>query len=164
VNLRPLMLCVLGLLLALPVAYAETAPDFALRDTANQEVRLSELKGKVVLVNFWATWCAPCQVEMPHLEAMYKKYKDQGFEVVAISTDDARTGSKVKPMVRSKGYTFTVLLDKETEVVTQYNPAKTLPYTVLIDRKGNVVYRHSGYTAGDEVELEAKVKELLGAQ
>ncbi len=162
--LRTLLLSFLGLFLALPTAMAETAPDFALRDTNNQEVRLSELQGKVVILNFWATWCGPCQVEMPHLEAMYKKYKANGLEVVAVSADDARSASRVKPMVKSKGYTFTVLLDKETEVVAQYNPRKELPYTVIIDQKGNVFYRHAGYTAGDEHKLEAKVKELLGLQ
>ena len=162
--LRTLALSVLGLSLALPVALAETAPDFALRSTENQEVKLSELKGKVVILNFWATWCGPCQVEMPHLEAMYQKYKDAGLEIVAVSADDARSASRVKPMVKSKGYTFTVLLDKETEVVAQYNPRKELPYTVIIDQQGNVIYRHAGYTAGDELKLEAKVKELLGVE
>lgn len=163
-NLRPLLMCVLGLMLAAPTAYAETAPDFALRDTANQEVKLSELRGQVVVLNFWATWCGPCQVEMPHLEAMYKKYGDKGMTVIAVSADDARSASRVKPLVRSKGYTFTVLLDKETEVVAAYNPRKELPYTVIIDQKGNVAYRHAGYTAGDEDKLEAKVKELLGIE
>ena len=163
-TLRSLFALALGLLLVVPVAWAETAPDFALRDTANQEVRLSSLKGKVVILNFWATWCGPCQGEMPHLETMYKKYKHQGLEVVAVSADDARSASRVKPMVKSKGYTFTVLLDKETEVVAQYNPRKELPYTVIIDQQGNVSYRHAGYTAGDELTLEAKVKELLGVE
>jgi peroxiredoxin len=161
--MRSLALSVLALMLALPVAFAGSAPDFALRDTANQEVRLSDYQGKVVLVNFWATWCAPCQVEMPHLDAFYKKYGKDGLVVLAISTDDARSASRVKPLVRSKGYTFTVLLDKETEVVAQYNPRKELPYTVIIDRQGNIVFRHSGYTAGDEIKLEAEIMKLLKA-
>ena len=79
-----------------------------------------------------------------------------------ISVDEARTSSRVKPHIKSKGFTFPVLMDTSTEVVTQYNPQKTLPYSVLVDREGSIVWRHSGYSPGDEVTLEAKAKELLG--
>ncbi len=143
-------------------ALAETAPDFSLRNLENKEVKLSDYRGSVVLVNFWATWCVPCQVEMPHLETMYSELQDQGFVVLAISADDARSKSRVKPLVKSKGYTFPVLLDTETQVVTQYNPQKILPYTVLVDREGELVYRHQGYNTGDEVEMREQIEALLG--
>lgn len=143
-------------------AAEEVAPTFTLRDVNNQEVSLESLRGKVVLVNFWATWCVPCMVEMPHLNALYEELKDQGFVVLSVSTDDARTASRVKPLIKSKGYSFPVLLDKETQVIAQYNPQKTLPYTVVVDRTGKVAYRHAGYTEGDEVELKKKVLALLG--
>ena len=140
----------------------EPAPDFSLRDINGKEVSLSSHKGKVVLVNFWATWCGPCKLEMPHLDKMDREFEAKGFEVISISTDDARAASKVKPLIKRGGYGFTVLLDKDTSVVSQYNPAKTLPYNVLIDRDGNIHKVFQGYNPGDEVELRHEVEALLG--
>lgn len=159
--MKSLLLSVLGLLLFVAPVQAQQAPDFTLRNLENQEVSLSDLRGKVVLINFWATWCGPCQVEMPHLQRMHDELGGQGLTILAVSVDEARTSSRVKPHIKSKGFTFPVLLDTATEVVSQYNPQKTLPYSVLVDRQGNVSWRHSGYSPGDEVALEAKVKELL---
>jgi peroxiredoxin len=151
-----------GVFLAGGVAVAgEAAPDFTLRDINGQQVSLSSFKGKVVLLNFWATWCGPCKLEMPHLDKMDRELEEKGFEVISISTDDARASSKVKPLVKRGGYGFTVLLDKETTVVSQYNPAKTLPYNVLIDRTGAIHKVFQGYNPGDEVELRAEVESLL---
>jgi peroxiredoxin len=147
-----------------PLAMAGEASDFTLRDINNQEVQLSDLKGKVVVLSFWATWCAPCKEEMPHLQRMYDKYKDKGFVVLSISSDDARTASRVKPFIRSKGFTFPVLLDKQSKVTTTYNPGKTLPWTVVIDRNFDVAKVHSGYNPGDEEELDEEVVALLEAK
>ena len=144
-------------------ALGEVAPDFTLRDMDNQSVSLSSLKGKVVLINFWATWCGPCQVEMPHLQKMYTELGAKGFTVLSVSADDARTASLVKPLIKKNGYTFPVLLDKETTVVAQYNPAKTLPYSVLLDREGKIAKVHQGYNPGDEVALKKEVEALLAA-
>ena len=144
-------------------AASEPAPDFSLRDINGKEVSLSSHKGKVVLVNFWATWCGPCKLEMPHLDKMDRDLEAKGFEVISISTDDARAASKVKPLIKRGGYGFTVLLDKDTSVVSQYNPAKTLPYNVLIDRDGNIHKVFQGYNPGDEVELRHEVETLLGS-
>ncbi|HJN72327.1 MAG TPA: TlpA disulfide reductase family protein [Myxococcota bacterium] len=155
----------LALALALGSAdAADKAPDFTLRNLQNEEVTLSELEGNVVLINFWATWCAPCLVEMPYIEELYTTHKDEGFVVLAISADDARSASKVKPTVKSKGWSFPVLLDKQTTVVTQYNPQKTLPYTELLNEDLEVIWKHQGYTAGDETELQHKVEEALAAK
>jgi peroxiredoxin len=141
----------------------EPAPDFTLRDINGTEVSLSSYRGKVVLVNFWATWCGPCKLEMPHLDKMDREFEEKGFEVISISTDDARAASKVKPLIKRGGYGFTVLLDKDTTVVSQYNPAKTLPYNVLIDRSGKIHKVYQGYNPGDETELRAAVEALLGS-
>lgn len=143
-------------------ALGEQAPAFSLRDINGVQVNLDDYQGKVVLLNFWATWCQPCQVEMPHLDKMDKDYKDQGFAVLSISTDDARSASMVKPLVKRNGFQFRVLLDKETSVVSQYNPAKELPYNVLMDREHRIVAVFKGYNPGDEVGMRAKVAEVLG--
>ena len=145
-------------------ATGDKVGEFALRDINNQEVKLSDFEDQVVLLSFWATWCSPCMVELPHVQRIYETYKDDGFVVRAISADDARSSSKVKPMVKSKGWTFPVLLDKQTKVVNERNPGKTLPYTELLNPSHEVIWKHQGYNPGDEVELEEKVKEAVAAK
>jgi peroxiredoxin len=161
-RLRNLVAAMLMLFSASVARAGETASDFTLRDVNGSQVTLSGLKDKVVVLSFWATWCGPCKEEMPHLQKMYDAHKDQGLVVLSISTDDARSASRVKPYVMKMGYSFPVLLDRESTVIGAYNPAKTLPYTVVIDRKGEVVRRTSGYNPGDETELEAFLVSTLG--
>jgi len=146
-------------------AHAENvlAPDFTLRDIISKEkVTLSNMRGKVVLINFWATWCQPCQAEMPHLQAIYDEFKDQGFEVLSISIDEARDASKVKPLIRRGKYTFPVLHDKKTQVIPLYNPEQTLPYNALVDKEGKLVWTKLSYAPGEEKLLREKVMEQLG--
>jgi peroxiredoxin len=142
-------------------AEAGAAMDFSLRDLNNVSHTLSQYKGKVVVMSFWATWCGPCQVEMPHLQAMYTELGPQGLVILGISTDDARTSSQVRTIVNAKKVTYPILLDTDTAVVARYNPAKTLPYTVTVDRAGAVADQHAGYNAGDEVKLKELVVGLL---
>jgi len=138
------------------------APDFTLRDINKKKVTLSEHKGKVVLINFWATWCQPCQAEMPHLQAIYDEFKDEGFEILSISIDESRDSSKVKPLIRRGKYTFPVLLDKQTKVIPLYNPDQTLPYNVLVNKEGEMVWTKLSYAPGEEKLLREKVMEQLG--
>ena len=149
------MVAALLLASAAPAFAGEAASDFTLRDVNGSDLTLSGLKDKVVVLSFWATWCGPCKEEMPHLQKMYDEHKDDGLVVLSISTDDARSASRVKPYIKKMGYTFPVLLDRDSTVIGTYNPSKTLPYTVVIDRKGEVVRRTSGYNPGDETELES---------
>lgn len=139
------------------------APDFTLKSLDGQTVTLSDYRGKkVVLINFWSTTCDPCMVEMPHLVELYKKHKDKGFEVLAISLDGPETLSLVPSAVKQKEMIFPVLLDEETSVVTRYNPKRDMPFNVVVDKAGNVVFKRSSYTAGDEVTLAAAVEKALG--
>lgn len=165
-------LLVAGLsLAAAPAAHAQAvAPAFSgqnLNPRATQhqgEVSLEGLQGQVVLLNFWATWCGPCKLEMPHLESIYQDNKDKGFVVVSVSIDDARDKSQIKPTVMSKRLSFPVIHDQDTSIVSQYNPTKTLPYTVIIDREGRIAQVHQGYTPGDETALRQEVEALVGSE
>jgi len=142
----------------------DKAADFTLRDIDGNTVTLSEKIGNVVLVSFWATWCGPCKEEMPHLQKLYTEKKDEGLVVLSISTDDARSASKVKPYIKKNGYNFTVLLDRDSSVIGTYNPAKTLPYTVVIDRAGEIAKQTQGFNPGDEKALEELVIGLLAKE
>jgi len=158
----PIVAAVLCLALSLSPAQAgNDAPSFTLKDLNRQQVSLSDYRGSVVLVNFWATWCGPCKQEMPHLDKMNTEFGSQGFVVLSISTDDARKSSQVKSYIRARQYGFTVLLDTESTAISQYNPSKSLPYTALIDRQGKIHKIFQGYTPGEEVELRAEVKKLV---
>lgn len=147
-----------------PVTPGDRAPTFALRDLDNAEVKLEDHLGKVTLLSFWATWCAPCMVELGHVDRLYRTYKDQGFMVLAISADDTRSTGRVKPLVKSKAWSFPVLLDPQTRVVALYNPTKTLPYSELLNEKHEVIWKHQGYTPGDEVHLEQRIQAALAAR
>lgn len=158
-----------GLAVASPSWAQAVAPAFSGQNlnpkaTEYTEVSLADLQGKVVLLNFWATWCGPCKLEMPHLETLYTDHKDKGFVVVSVSIDDARDKSQIKPAIMSKKLTFPVIHDQDTSIVSQYNPTKTLPYTVIIDREGRIAQVHQGYTPGDETALRAEVEALLGSE
>lgn len=143
---------------AAPVRNAE---DFALRDVEGHDVRLSNYTGKVVLLDFWQTWCIPCAAEIPHLQRFYETYKDKGFVVLGISMDGPETVAQVGPFVQRYGLTFPVLLDEETRVTALYNPARSAPLSVLIGRDGRIVRTREGYDAGDEKLIETDVQKAL---
>jgi peroxiredoxin len=137
------------------------APDFRLQDLRGEAQALSQFKGKVLLINFWATWCAPCLKELQHFQQMHESMQKDGLEILAISIDEAQTVSQVGPLINRYGYTFRVLLDTEGRVVTLYNPNRHSPYSVLVDRKGQIRMTHEGYTPGDEIAMKNKLKALL---
>jgi peroxiredoxin/Cu/Ag efflux protein CusF len=118
------------------------APDFTLLTLSGAPIRLSDLRGKVVLLNFWVTWCGSCRAEMPTVDALYRRYKDRGLEVLAVNLDAATT-SKVQAFVGELGVTFRVGLDPSSSIARTYRVAG-LPTTYLIDRAGNVVVQEIG--------------------
>lgn len=138
------------------------APDFSLPSLDGKTVQLSEYIGKnVVLINFWSTTCDPCMVEMPHFVELYKRHKDKGFVVLAISLDGPESRAQVSSVVHDKEMIFPVLLDEETTVVARYNPKRELPYSVIIGRDGSIVHKRAGYNPGDEKSLTAEVEKAL---
>jgi peroxiredoxin len=117
----------------------EPAPNFQLRDMKGRIVSLSDLRGKVVLLNFWATWCGPCRVEMPAMERLYRTYDRKDFEILAVSTD-AQGAAVTRPFQEENKLTFPILHDSDFRVGLSYG-ARTLPMTFMVDRQG-VVRQH----------------------
>jgi peroxiredoxin len=137
------------------------ATNFKLESIDGSQVELSKLYGKgPILISFWATWCKPCIEEMVELNKIYEELKDKGFSLLAISTDNEKTVAKVKPFIKSRGYEFTVLLDKNSEVARKYY-AQQIPFSVLLDKDGKIIQTHLGYKKGDEKKLKEKILSLL---
>jgi thiol-disulfide isomerase/thioredoxin len=125
-----------------PRAASFPAPDFTLPTLSGAPIHLSELRGKVVLLNFWATWCVPCRTEMPSLEALYQRYQERGLDILAINVDTLSTAG-VEAFVQEGGVTFRIALDPSWSTARVYGVVG-LPTTYLIDREGNVVVREVG--------------------
>lgn len=139
-----------------PVAGA--APDFTLKSNQDKNIRLQDLRGEVVLLNFWASWCGPCRQEMPLMNDIYAEYKDLGFTILAVNVDedsaDANRFLKVVPV------DFPVLYDSDSKISEMYQ-VDAMPTTVLIDRDGNKRFHHRGYKVGYEDEYSKQVRALV---
>jgi peroxiredoxin len=139
-------------------ASASIAPSFALPSRAGETVTLDKLKGQVVMINFWASWCGPCRTEMPLLEQMYKRYSPLGFTLLGVNVEaDTKDAEK---WLAATPVSFPVLFDKESKVSKMYD-VNAMPSTVFIDRKGNVRYLHRGYKNGDESEYLNQIRTLI---
>ncbi len=165
-SLFPLVLLLSILLLSFS-AFAEgsskttSAPDFTLKDINGKQVKLSQvLESGPVLLDFWATWCVPCKQALPHLAKIHETYKDKGFTLLAISTDNTRSVGKVRPYARSQKWEFPVLLDTDNELLKRYR-GTSVPHTVLISQEGNIIKTWIGYHPGEEEEIESEIVKLL---
>jgi len=134
------------------------AANFSLADASGAKIVLADYKGKVVLLNFWATWCGPCKVEIPWFVEFNKTYKDRGFAVVGVSLDDDGWKS-VKPYLAEKKIDYTVVVGND-EVSKAYGDVDSLPTTFIIDRDGRIAFVHTGLVGKDTYEKE--IRSLLG--
>lgn len=125
-----------------PAKDRQAAPDFTLKDASGQTVKLSQFKGKVVLLNFWATWCGPCKIEIPWFIAFEKQYKDRGFAVVGVAMDEDGW-EVVKPYIETRQVNYRVVMGDDV-VAQLYGGVESLPTTFLIDREGRVASVHIG--------------------
>lgn len=134
------------------------APDFALKSSTGENLRLSEYRGDVVMINFWATWCGPCRQEMPLLDDLYNRYERVGFNLLGVNIDD--DSNRAMDMIRELGVNFPVLFDASKEVSKMYR-VDAMPVTVIVDREGTVRYVHQGYKPGYEEKYLDQVRSLL---
>ncbi|MCP9446675.1 MAG: TlpA family protein disulfide reductase [Nitrospira sp.] len=141
------------------VRIGDQAPDFYLQDLHGETIRLSQFRGKVVLLNFWATWCGPCRIEMPALEQLYQRFGRKDFEILAISTDP-QGPTVTRPFQREKGVTFPILHDPDMHVGLTYG-ARTLPLSVMVDRRGMVRKKIFGARDWDSPEAHDLIRILM---
>ena len=142
-----------------PPSMGSPAPDFQLIDLQGNRQALPDYHGKVVLLNFWATWCGPCRVEMPSMESLYQDLKDEGLAILAISSDPQ--GSIVtRPFVAAQGLTFPILHDSDYRVSGSYG-VRTLPMSFLIDRNGTLTHRVFGARDWNSPEARELIDGLL---
>ncbi len=134
------------------------APDFELENLAGESVRLSSLKGNVVFLNFWATWCPPCRAEMPSMQTLFEKFSDEDFEIIAIDLQESKR--TVTNFVEERDFTFPVVIDKSGRVGGTYG-ARSIPTTYLIDKRGKAIGFLVGSRMWDGEDVESVFRTLL---
>lgn len=134
------------------------APNFTLRSMDGGSVSLADLKGQVVMLNFWATWCGPCRQEMPHLEALYQRYGDLGFTLLGVNVEEDSSGAG--KFLEETPVSFPILFDPDNAVSELYEVV-AMPSTVLVDRAGNMRFIHHGYQPGFENEYQTQIRALI---
>lgn len=143
---------------ALAAKANEKAPAISLPDGSGKTVNLSDFRGQVVMVNFWASWCEPCRTEMPLIEDLYQKFKKIGFTVLAVNVDeDPANGKK---FLKDVPVSFPVVYDSKNKVIQNYG-VQAMPSTYMVDRKGTIRDVHRGYKPGDEAAYEEYIRKLL---
>ena len=155
---------ILTLLFSSSASYAATeklsgkAANFTLKSRSGENIKLSELRGQVVMLNFWASWCGPCRKEMPLLEQIHKKYKRLGFTILGVNVEE--NTSAAKNYLKDVKVSFPILWDTTNKTSKLYN-VSAMPTTILIDRNGNKRYLHKGYKPGYENDYKKQIKKLL---
>jgi len=159
--LRSLLALVLALSLtgsAFALDVGARLPDIGMRDLNGRAVTAESLRGKVVLVDFWASWCAPCREEMPVLQRLHEKYSAQGLVIVGVSVD--RDASKAREFASRLGITFPLVHDAQHTLAGRFSPPK-MPSSYVVDRRGVTRYVHAGFRASDAATMEREIKALL---
>jgi len=148
--------------LALPAAAgtsgSEPAPGFTLPTRAGGSVNLADLRGQVVMINFWASWCGPCRQEFPILDEMFRKYRPMGFTLLGINVES--DSADAERFLEQTPVSFPIAYDRENEVSNAYG-VSAMPTTLIVDRKGNVRWLHRAYKPGDENEYLNQVRAML---
>jgi len=158
-----------SLLLCLPTIYAQSSsklPNVNVQSLEGKKVDVATFSnnGKPMIINFWATWCAPCKKELSAISDVYDTWQERtGVKLIAISVDDARSMARVAPYVSGQDWEYEVYLDPNGDLKRALN-VNSVPHTLLLNGNGEVVWQHNNYVPGDEKELFRKVLELTGKQ
>lgn len=134
------------------------APDFTAKTLSGENVRLKDFRGKVVMVNFWASWCGPCRQEMPLIEKIYKDYKKSGFVLLGLNVDGE--ADERDEFLKDTPVSFPILDDSEGKVADLFGN-EAMPSTYFVDRKGNIRHLHKGYKKGEERDYIKQIKKLI---
>jgi len=134
------------------------APDFTLKSRSGENLKLSELRGEVVMVNFWASWCGPCRQEMPLLDQLYKRFSPMGFTILGVNVEE--DSAEAEKVLGEIPVSFPILFDSRNQVSKAYD-INAMPSTFLVDRDGKVRYLHKGYKPGYEDEYQRQISELI---
>ena len=140
----------------------KTLPSITLLDMNGKKVNVADYgkSGKITILSFWATWCIPCKKELANMAELQEDWaKKYNTQIVAVSIDDSRNTTKVKPYVDGQRWEYEVLLDVNQDLKRNLN-IPSVPFTILVDSEGKIVYTHSGYTEGDEYVLEEQIQKI----
>ena len=156
--MRLLTAALVATVLAVPILAQKTEPkaaklNFSFKDITGKKVSLSDFKGKVILLDFWATWCVPCKQEIPGFIELQKKYGDRGLQIVGLSVDDSLNIAKQYATQMKMNYPVLLAEGKE-DILQAYDPIPSIPVSVIIDRGGRIVSRHLGIASMDVFERE----------
>jgi peroxiredoxin len=153
-----LLSTIIGLNCQASLKINKTAPNFILKSSGGGNISLSELRGKVVVINFWATWCVPCRQEVPQMEKLYQRFSKKGLTIVAINVGN--NSDKAKRISKELGITFPILFDSDSNVSEEYG-VFAMPSTYFVDRTGNLRKIHRSFELGDEKKYKKIIKALL---
>jgi len=131
------------------IGEGQRAPDFRLESLDGGQMSLGEQRGQVVLINFWATWCAPCRAEFPDIQAAYEARKDEGFVVLGVNAQESR--GAIEPFIEAMGASYPILLDENGQVAKTYRPVG-LPMSILVDQEGIIQVRHVGLLTREKLD------------
>ena len=156
---KQLLSLLFGLLLCPSLAWSDAPPDIQTLDIKNQPFSLADQKGKVVLLDFWATWCPPCRESLKHYEAIQNRYGTENVKVVAITSEESR--DQVIDYVNKLSLSFVVIHDEDGSITEKFQP-QTMPTALILNQAGEIVERFEGFVSGDQDKIESSVRRLLG--
>lgn len=126
------------------------------------KIEIAKMKGKVVIVDFWASWCEPCKIELPALNALYKKYKDKGLVVIGVNLDEKKPDAM--GFLKENPVQFPLAYDGDKQVLAKQVEIEKMPTSFILDKSGKVAVRHEAFREGDADKIEAEIKKLLAAK